>query len=312
VDILTNRVVSGGGVWPVDIIPALRHIPTWFPGAGFKRNAIKWKANINEFADRPYEYVKSSIKSGNYIPSFCSMLLQDGKLHIDDEFEFDLKWTANTMYTASGDTIMATVSLFLLAMVLHPEVAAKAQKEIDTVVGSERLPKFTDRSQLPYLECVMSESMRWGVPVPLNLPHRLMEDDIYRGMHIPKGSLVIGNIWAIAHDERVFHDPHSFKPERFMEKVDTETAKKREPRNYIFGFGRRLCPGLPLADSAVWHIMASILATMDVKKAIDAEGKPIEPEQVYNNSIFRVPKVFKCDIRPRSEKALGLIKASYT
>lgn len=52
-------------------------------------------------------------------------------------------------------------------------------------------------------------------------------------------------------------------------------------------FYRRLCPGLHLADSAVWHIMASILATMDIKKAIDAEGKPIEPQQVYNNSIFR-------------------------
>lgn len=60
------------------------------------------------------------------------------------------------------------MSHFLLAMLLHPEVLEKVQHEIDTVVGSERLPTFSDRPSLPYLECVMSECLRWGVPVPLS------------------------------------------------------------------------------------------------------------------------------------------------
>lgn len=82
VDILTNRVLSGGGVWPVDIIPALRHIPTWFPGAGFKRNAIKWKAKIDEFADRPYEYVKNSIVGVRLVTSVFlnSLVIEIGEL----------------------------------------------------------------------------------------------------------------------------------------------------------------------------------------------------------------------------------------
>lgn len=90
-----------------------------------------------------------------------------------------------------------------------------------------------------------------------------MEDDVYRGMHIPKGSLVssyprpgmsvqlvdgvvvvpccqvFGNIWAMMHDERIFTDADKFNPERFLENVDTETERKRDPRNYVFGFGRR-------------------------------------------------------------------------
>lgn len=115
-------------------------------------------------------------------------------------------------------------------MMTHPDVLAKAQQEIDEVVGSDRLPTLDDRPFLPYRSCsdpllalqsddatavdaILNETYRWGVPVPLGervadtsacmrsadpvvrlhlpgLPHRLMEDDIYRGMHIPKGSMV--------------------------------------------------------------------------------------------------------------------------
>lgn len=56
---------------------------------------------------------------------------------------------------------------FILAMISHPEVVAKAQKEIDTIVGIERLPNFSDRTSLPYIENIMSECLRWAAPVPL-------------------------------------------------------------------------------------------------------------------------------------------------
>jgi len=60
VNILAH-IASGGGVWPVDIVPALKYIPSWFPGAGFKRNAIRWKAKMEEFTERPFQYVKDSM-----------------------------------------------------------------------------------------------------------------------------------------------------------------------------------------------------------------------------------------------------------
>ena len=93
-------------------------------------------------------------------------------------------------------------------MMLHPEVQAKAQAEIDAVVGNDRWPAFTDRPSLPFCDAIMSETLRWGVPVPLSklsshyvrssekatlipdVPHRLMQDDVYAGMHLPMGSLV--------------------------------------------------------------------------------------------------------------------------
>ncbi|TFK34662.1 cytochrome P450 [Crucibulum laeve] len=311
VNLLSNKIASGGGIWPVDVFPALQHMPDWMPGSGFKKNARVWKAKMEEFVDAPYEFVKESMKSNNYQPSFCSTLLEDETAQATEDFEFNLKWAANSMYSASADTTMTTVSHFLLAMMQHPEVLLKAQKEIDAVVGDERLPEFADRERLPYLDAILSETWRWGVPVPLNLPHRLMEDDVYRGMHIPKGSLVFGNIWAIVRDERIYPNADAFDPERFLRSdLDEETKRKMNPRNYVFGFGRRLCPGNNLVESSIWLLLACMIATLDISKARDETGKVVEPEVKFENPIFRIPNPFKCDIRPRSERALRLIRES--
>jgi len=309
VDLLSNRIASGGGIWPVDILPFLRHIPTWAPGAGFKRNAAVWKAKMEEFVDKPYEFMKASISSGRYVPSFCSTILDDVSKR-NEQFEYDLKWTANSMYSASLDTTITTVSHFILAMIQYPETLAKAQAEIDRVVGSERLPTFSDRPSLPYVDAIFSETLRWGTPVPLGLPHRLMEDDTYRGMFIPKGSLVFGNVWAITRDEKIFPNASEFHPERYLEDVDAATAKRRDPRNYVFGFGRRRCPGANLVESSVWLLIVSMLATLDISKAVDDAGNVIEPEVKFNNAVFRIPDPFKCSLRPRSERTLKLLRES--
>ncbi|KAF8154735.1 cytochrome P450 [Crassisporium funariophilum] len=310
VNLLSNRIASGGGIWPVDIFPSLQHMPLWMPGSGFKKNAMIWKKKMEEFVDRPYEFVKNSMKSGTHKASFCSTLLEDTSIQSLDKFEFDLKWSANSMYSASIDTTITTVSHFILAMVLNPDAQRKAQQELDTVVGSGRLPTFADRASLPYVECLFKETLRWGVPVPLNLPHRLMEDDVYNGMHIPKGSLIFGNIWAMLRNETMYPDASAFKPERFMEPVSPEMERKRNPKNYVFGFGRRQCPGLNLVDSSVWLLIASMLATLDISKAVDEHGNTVEPVLEFENPIFRMPNQFKCDMRPRSAKALSLIRQS--
>lgn len=83
---------------------------------------------------------------------------------------------------------------FVLAMVRNPDVYRKLQAEMDKVTRTERLPTLEDKPHLPYLECVLKEVYRWNPPVPLGLPHRLMEDDVYRGYHLPKGATIIANI----------------------------------------------------------------------------------------------------------------------
>lgn len=78
-------------------------------------------------------------------------------------------------------------------MAQHPEILTKAQKEIDSVVGNSRLPTFEDRPHLPYVDAIVKECLRISSPVPLGLPRRITEDNVYKDQFIPKGTLVFGN-----------------------------------------------------------------------------------------------------------------------
>lgn len=149
-------------------------------------------------------------------------------------------------------TVSAIYSFFL-AMTLFPHVQKRAQEEIDAVVGSDRLPSFGDRPNLPYVEALVQEVFRWNPVAPLGtlpavcarpgndrvlgVPHRLMEDDIYEGYLIPKGSIVIANIWQMLHDPSVYANPLEFDPTRYLPWGGGEAAP--DPREICFGFGRR-------------------------------------------------------------------------
>lgn len=158
------------------------------------------------------------------------------------------------------------------------------------------------------MEALLWETLRWGCPVPLGLPHRLTEDDVYDGQFMAKGTLVFGNIWYfpppslpsyptnplprnILRDESIYPSADSFNPSRFMPSslaaLDESTRRKMDPRNYVFGFGRRVCPGSNLVDSSNWLMMAMMVATCQIGKPRDKEGRECEPKVEFNNSVFR-------------------------
>jgi len=149
------------------------------------------------------------------------------------------------------------------------------------------------------VECILNETWRWGVPVPLNLPHELGEDDVYHGFTLNKKSVVIANIWSMLRDESIYPDASTFKPERFME-VDPEIKKLMDPRNYIFGFGRRRCPGSDLVDCTIWLLLATMIATIDISMPLDKNGSAIEPQVDFDNLFFRTPNPFKFSVNLRS------------
>jgi cytochrome P450 len=80
-------------------------------------------------------------------------------------------------------------------MTLYPNVQRKAQEELDRVVGPSRLPNFEDRKQLLYINAVIKEMFRWHPLAPLGLPHMTDQDDVVNGYLIPKGSVLLPNIW---------------------------------------------------------------------------------------------------------------------
>lgn len=80
-------------------------------------------------------------------------------------------------------------------MLKHPEAQAKAQLELDSVLGFGQLPSFGDEASLPYISAIVNECLRWEVPTPIAIPHQSTKDDEYRGYHIPAGTIVIPNSW---------------------------------------------------------------------------------------------------------------------
>ncbi|VDB82822.1 unnamed protein product [Peniophora sp. CBMAI 1063] len=158
-------------VWLVDFFPVLKHIPTWFPGAGFRSIAAKSADMAHKMSQVPFDLVKERMKQDTSQPCMAADLLEQSTGGEDEERE--IKWAATSMYGGAADTSYSSTSSFFLAMTLFPEAQRKAQAEIDAVVGHDRFPTLADRPNLPYTEGLFKEVIRWAPVVPMGLPHRL-------------------------------------------------------------------------------------------------------------------------------------------
>ncbi|KAG2065218.1 cytochrome P450 [Suillus decipiens] len=286
--------------------PILTRLPAWFPGASFQRIAQRTRNLALKSLNEPFEYVKGNMAAGNAPKSMVSDLLSK----MDDEKkafpEQAVKEIALTVFVAGFDTSASTLSTFILAMVLHPEAQRLAQQEIDSVVGVDRLPDFYDRPSLKYVEAVFREVIRWHIVAPLGLPHATSSDDVYGGYFIPKGSLILPNIWDMSREGH--DDPDIFRPERHFASdgtllPDTITAKP------MWGFGRRGCPGRFIAEAATWSAVVHLLAAFRIAKAKDKSGKEIEVKEEFTSGVVCRPVPFQCSFILRStdrEKAIRL------
>ncbi|KAF9456703.1 cytochrome P450 1A2 [Collybia nuda] len=299
------------GNTPVDFLPFLQYLPSWFPGTHYAFLARRFRVFIDALHNFPVEQVSSQLAKGQAKPSFLATCLDsldhDGP---DSAIEIeDIKAAAGGMYSAGVDTSWATLSIFFLAMTLYPEYQARARKEIDMIVGPNRLPAFEDRPLLPYVECILQETLRWNPTTPLGVPHLSVQDDVYNDMLIPKGSIMIANTRAMTLDETLYSDPVKFNPARFLPKPEGND----EPHPIgPFGFGRTICPGRHLASASLWIAMASVLATLDISKALDADEKEITPTVAFTSGITSHPYPFRCAIRPRNDASRDLIDQSDT
>ncbi|KAF8999670.1 cytochrome P450 [Cyathus striatus] len=294
------------GAYLVDIIPILRYIPAWFPGAGWKRKVPIYKEDMNKMLDIPFEWAKQQLKEGIEKPGFVHASLSSTE-SLTQEQIYGIKMTAAGMYGGATDTTLAGVQSFFHAMVLFPSIQAKAQAEIDAVIGSERLPTLEDRPKLPYVEALYWEVLRFYPFVPLSIPHVVREDDVHNGYFIPKGTTIIPNVWRFMRDSNKYSNPEKFSPERFLSA--NGHSPDEDPRNYIFGFGRRICPGRHLGDASMWIAMASILATFKLGPAIK-DGKPIMPNPKFHEGTVVHPESFECSIKTRSAAMESLLHSS--
>ncbi|CAN1828741.1 Cytochrome P450 98A2 [Linum perenne] len=201
------------------------------------------------------EHTAARNKSGDTKQHFVDALLTlKEKYDLSEDTIIGLLWD---MITAGMDTTAISSEWAMAEIVKHPRVQQMLHEEMDRVIGFERVMTEADFSSLPYLQCVVKESLRLHPPTPLMLPHRSNANVKIGGYDIPKGSNVHVNVWAVARDPAVWKEPLEFKPERFLEEdVD---MKGHDYRLLPFGAGRRVCPGAQLGINLVTSMLGHLL-----------------------------------------------------
>ncbi|KAF8835269.1 cytochrome P450 [Paxillus ammoniavirescens] len=279
--------------------PFIKKLPAWFPFMGFKYEAVKCEKLANGGRHESYAWVRQQVDEHIARRSMVADAIV--KYGLDDDSKNPqlvqaIKDSAAALYGAAVETTQSVLLVFVYLLMLHPEVQVRAQAEIDRVVGTERLPDFGDRPALPYVDALLRETLRSHPVVPIGVPHATTEDDIYEGYYIPKGATIMANVWAMSHNEDKYPDPTAFLPERFLQ---SDGTLNDDDLPWIFGFGRRICPGRHVADASLWCAMVSILAAFTIEKTEGSE------EVKWTPGLVRRPLPFPCKFVPRREDTDG-------
>ncbi|PWY83874.1 cytochrome P450 [Aspergillus sclerotioniger CBS 115572] len=242
----------------VELFPILDKLPGVL--APWKRFCADVERQTTEFHMKHFETGKSAT-TWNWVQN---ALHSNAGSQISSK---ELAYVVGTLQQAGFEAILTVLRLIIKAVVLHPHCLEEAQRELEQVVGPDRLPSFDDIPHLPYINAILNEAMRWQPPTPFAIPHAITQDDEYMGYQIPNGTVIIPNIWVMSFNPEVFPEPHEFKPERWIDNPELEHSP--------FGFGRRICPGRHLGWNSMFILLARLMWAYDITHAYE-DGKRVE------------------------------------
>ncbi|KAI0763626.1 cytochrome P450 [Trametes elegans] len=322
-DSLEAAALAIPGSFAVEAFPFLRHVPAWFPGANSQRLFLRSKQASLYLKHKPFDDVQQSVASGELHSCIVTRMLARASLSLGIEAaslpgdELDLlKVTCCTAFEGGADTTFSTLQGLFVALALNPHVQKKAQAELDAVVGPHRLPCHEDNEALLYVNAIIKEVLRWHNVLPMGIPHRTVEDDVFCGHFIPAGTTVLTNVWYvlsadILHDPDTYENPDNFCPERFLRDGETK-PDVQDPQTIMFGFGRRKCPGRYFANDSLFITISSILHVFNITLPLDEHGDPIKVKYRQSHGFLSYPEDIRCTVRPRSAAAETFIRNAMT
>ncbi|THX33628.1 cytochrome P450 [Aureobasidium pullulans] len=312
-----QEAMSTGAAALIDGFPFLRYLPeALLPAKANIRRALRLGHEVHM---ENWYAVKKNIANGTLGPCLSIGLarVQEKDEGLTDE---EAAYTVGNIFEGGMETTSSTLYAFIQAMLLFPDVQATAQEEIDRVVGAKRPPVMADAVNLPYVRRCVKELVRWFPVGPLGaVPHACTRDDEYMGYKIPKGAPVILNAWAIMTDPERYPEPRRFNPDRFSEDNDdvsmAEMAAHPDPskRDTVgFGAGRRICPGMHVADRSMFLGVSGILWAFSITPKQDVHGRDIlpDPDNLIVGGIAARPEPFVANILSRDGKA-GIVKQEW-
>ncbi|KAL2838959.1 cytochrome P450 [Aspergillus pseudoustus] len=298
----------------IDFFPLLRKLPAFLLPT--QNKAKELHKHEKALYKGHWLKAKEDIRNNNIKPCFCVGMYEAQKR---DGFSDDqASYISGTLLEAGSDTTSSTLYAFVQAMLLFPDVQRKAQEEIDRVVGPGRLPVMDDLADLQYIRACMKETLRWMPTTILGaVPHAVTQDDEYMGYFIPKGAGVMNNVWGIHMDPKRHSNPREFNPDRYKDDQQSlgdaaanPVASKRDA--FTFGAGRRICPGIHVAERSLFLGMSRILWAFDIRPAVDEKGKEILPDaNRLTQGFVCMPEEFPARIAPRSKERAEMVRKEW-
>ncbi|KAF9238564.1 cytochrome P450 [Melanogaster broomeanus] len=291
-NIKTILTVGRPGAYLVDIFPILKYVP------GYGRDLRKYhEFELALFRDQ-LGRVKDEMSRNEASPSFGKTLLEnpdDHRLSYDE-----MAYLAGVLFSAGSDTQLIiqkpkrafrkSLTWSLAWTEASPFAAMGAYALMPSLA-----PTFEDSSGLPQLHAFISEALRWRPVVTLGVAHRATADIIWRGQIIPAGATVFGCHWPISRDPVAFPNPEKFDPQRWL---GPNGNLRTDLRFYTYGFGRRVCPALHLANRSLYITLSLLLWSFRMVERSDA---PIDVDAFTDTSIPRALP-FEVDFVPRREE----------
>ncbi|XP_030016755.1 vitamin D 25-hydroxylase [Sphaeramia orbicularis] len=168
----------------------------------------------------------------------------------------NLIYSVGELIIAGTETTTNTLRWAMLYMALYPNIQERVHQEIDRVITNGRAPTLQDKHKMPYVEAVLHEVLRFCNIVPLGIFRATSQDAKVNGYTIPKGTMVITNLYSVHFDEKYWNDPSVFSPQRFL---DSNGNFVRREAFLPFSLGRRQCLGEQLARMEMFLFFTTLL-----------------------------------------------------
>ncbi|XP_071694751.1 7-ethoxycoumarin O-deethylase-like [Rutidosis leptorrhynchoides] len=263
-ELVGNIMVEAGKANCVDFFPVLRK----FDPQGIRRRMTQYFGMIYDIFE---VLIKERVEMQRFEQDDMLDILLKISQEIPDEFNHaDIKLMFLDLFVAGTDTTSNSLEWAMTEVLRNPRTMVKVKEELEEVIGKENIVHESDISKLPYLCCVVKETLRLHPPVPFLIPRKTKTEVNLNGYTVPKDTQVLVNVWAIGRDPDIREDLLEFKPDRFL--TSELDVRGRDFELIPFGAGRRMCPGLPLA-SRVLHVMLGSLLN-NFEWILDSKNQP--------------------------------------
>ncbi|KAJ8765625.1 hypothetical protein K2173_014747 [Erythroxylum novogranatense] len=269
----------------------------WFDGGRYEKKLSNIFKRMDTWMQQLVEECRNKLHPGSLETLVNNLLLlqkSDPKNITDDT----IKGFVSGIIFAGNEATYVTIEWAMASIVQDPRILKKLKDEMDNVIGQHRRLEEDDLPKLPYLRMVILEALRMFPATPMIDPHMASEDCTIAGYHIPRGSIILANAWALHRDPTLWKDPDTFVPERF------EGISDGAIKNFIgFGMGRRSCPGMHLGHRIMGLTLGSIIQCFDWQMI---SGKDIDMTGASGVTMpMVVPLEVLCKARPIVKKILS-------